>query len=114
MIGIPLMFMCLTYTGDLLADAFISGYSKMVNCTYRLVCGSRLKNCLPEQARRSFEQTDVKKKRQILLSFIIHLFDLVRSRRLTSRADRSYISCTCFVYSHGCIIICSMGKLACT
>ena len=61
MIGIPLMFMCLTYTGDLLADAFISGYSKMVNCTYRLVCGSRLKNCLPEQARRSFEQTDVKK-----------------------------------------------------
>ncbi|CAF0854241.1 unnamed protein product [Rotaria sordida] len=58
MIGIPLMFMCLTYTGDLLADAFISGYSKMVNCLYRQICRGRLKNCLPDDTRRSFEQPD--------------------------------------------------------
>jgi hypothetical protein len=60
MFGIPLMFMCLTYTGDLLADAFISGYSKMVNCIYRLVCRGRLKHFLPDDARRSFEQPDVR------------------------------------------------------
>ncbi|CAF1153553.1 unnamed protein product [Rotaria sp. Silwood1] len=58
MIGIPLMFMCLTYTGDLLADAFISGYSKMVNFLYRQICRGRLKNCLPDDTRRSFEQPD--------------------------------------------------------
>jgi hypothetical protein len=61
MIGIPLMFMCLTYTGDLLADAFISGYSKMVNCFYRQICRGRLKDCLPEESRRSFEQPDVRR-----------------------------------------------------
>ena len=61
MIGIPLMFMCLTYTGDLLADAFISGYSKMVNFIYRQICRGRLKNCVPDEARRSFEQPDVRK-----------------------------------------------------
>jgi len=60
MFGIPLMFMCLTYTGDLLADAFISGYSKMVNCICRIVCRGRLRNCLPDDARRSFEQPDVR------------------------------------------------------
>jgi len=60
MIGIPLMFMCLTYTGDLLADAFIFGYSKMVNCVYRIVCRGRLKKCLPDDTRRSFEQPDVR------------------------------------------------------
>ena len=59
MIGIPLMFMCLTYTGDLLADAFISGYSKMINFVYRLICRGRLKNCVPDETRRSFEQPDV-------------------------------------------------------
>ena len=59
MIGIPLMFMCLTYTGDLLADAFISGYSKMINCVYRQICRGRLKNCVPDETRRSFEQPDV-------------------------------------------------------
>ncbi|CAF3143707.1 unnamed protein product [Rotaria socialis] len=58
MIGIPLMFMCLTYTGDLLADAFISGYSKMVNFICRQICRGQLKNCLPDDTRRSFEQPD--------------------------------------------------------
>ncbi|CAF1160534.1 unnamed protein product [Adineta ricciae] len=58
MIGIPLMFMCLTYTGDLLADAFISGYSKLVNFMYRKICRGRLKKCVPDDARRSFEQGD--------------------------------------------------------
>jgi hypothetical protein len=61
MIGIPLMFMCLTYTGDLLADAFISGYSKMVNCVSRLICRGCLKSFLPHEARRSFEQADVRR-----------------------------------------------------
>ena len=59
MFGIPLMFMCLTYTGDLLADAFISGYSRMINCFYRLICRGRLRNCVPAETRRSFEQPDV-------------------------------------------------------
>lgn len=62
MIGIPLMFMCLTYTGDLLADAFISGYSKLVNFMYRKICRGRLKKCLPDDTRRSFEQADVSKR----------------------------------------------------
>jgi hypothetical protein len=61
MIGIPLMFMCLTYTGDLLADAFISGYSKMVNFICRQMCRGRLKDCIPEDTRQSFEQGDVSK-----------------------------------------------------
>jgi hypothetical protein len=68
MIGIPLMFMCLTYTGDLLADAFISVYSKMVNCICRLVCRGPLKNCLPAEARQSFEQPNVR----IFLSNLIN------------------------------------------
>ncbi len=59
MFGIPLMFMCLTYTGDLLADAFISLYSKMVNFFYRQLCRGRMKDCLPPDARQSFEQPDV-------------------------------------------------------
>ncbi len=53
------MFMCLTYTGDLLADAFIYVYSKMINFLYRQVCRGKLKACLSDDARRSFEQPDV-------------------------------------------------------
>jgi len=59
MVGIPLMFMCLTYTGDLLADAFISVYSKMVNFFYRQLCRGRIKAFLPLDLRQSFEQPDV-------------------------------------------------------
>ena len=66
MIGIPLMFMCLTYTGDLLADAFISGYSKMVNFIYRQVCRGPFRRCLPTSARRSFEQPDVRTSSSII------------------------------------------------
>ena len=51
------MFMCLTYTGDLLADAFISGYSKIVNCFCRHICRGKLKQYLNE--RDSLEQADV-------------------------------------------------------
>jgi hypothetical protein len=58
MFGIPLMFMCLTYTGDLLADGFISVYSKMVNLLSRLVCRRRMRKFLPFEGRH-FEQTDV-------------------------------------------------------
>lgn len=61
--------MCLTYTGDLLADAFISGYSKMVNFIYRQICRGRLKNCVPDETRRSFEQQDV---RQLFPSNLMH------------------------------------------
>jgi hypothetical protein len=60
MFGIPLMFMCLTYTGDLLADAFISIYSKMVNFFCRQLCRGRLKAYLPDSARQSFEQPEVR------------------------------------------------------
>ena len=59
MFGIPLMFMCLTYTGDLLADAFISGYSKMVNFFVRQLCRGKLKNCIKDESRFNFEQPDV-------------------------------------------------------
>ncbi|CAF0806099.1 unnamed protein product, partial [Didymodactylos carnosus] len=58
MIGIPLMFMCLTYTGDLLADAFISGYSKLVNFAMKRLCRGRLKVFMPVNTRRSFEQPE--------------------------------------------------------
>ncbi|CAF0966021.1 unnamed protein product [Adineta steineri] len=58
MIGIPLMFMCLTYTGDLLADAFISGYSRMINFVYRRICRGHLKDCIPDDTRQSFENPD--------------------------------------------------------
>lgn len=74
MIGIPLMFMCLTYTGDLLADAFISGYSKMVNLIYRQICRGRLRRCLTVETRRSFDQPDVKISFRIeFLSFCLSL-----------------------------------------
>jgi hypothetical protein len=79
MIGIPLMFMCLTYTGDLLADAFISGYSKMVNFFYRLICRGRLKNCVPDETRRSFEQPDVRIF-CLLFRFIYFVFSLKMTR----------------------------------
>ena len=75
MFGIPLMFMCLTYTGDLLADAFISVYSKIVNLICRQICRGRLKDCLPDDGRQSFEQTDVKNV-FFCFSFFI-LFSLV-------------------------------------
>ncbi len=60
MFGIPLMFMCLTYTGDLLADAFISVYTKMIKFFYRQLCRGRLKTRLPLDGRQSFEQTEVR------------------------------------------------------
>lgn len=59
MFGIPLMFMCLTYTGDLLADAFISGYSKLINFICRQLCNGTFKNCLSAKKRRNFEQPEV-------------------------------------------------------
>jgi hypothetical protein len=59
MFGIPLMFMCLTYTGDLLADGFISVYSKIVNFIRRQLRRGRIKACLPHSARQNFEQHDV-------------------------------------------------------
>lgn len=62
MFGIPLMFMCLTYTGDLLADAFISGYSKIVNFVIRRICRRRLKSCLSYDGQHSLEHPDVRKK----------------------------------------------------
>ncbi|CAF3488926.1 unnamed protein product, partial [Rotaria sp. Silwood1] len=58
MFGIPLMFMCLTYTGDLLADAFITCYSKMVNFIYRHICYRQLNSSLDFKRRKSFEQPD--------------------------------------------------------
>ncbi|CAF0985054.1 unnamed protein product [Adineta steineri] len=58
MIGIPLMFMCLTYTGDLLADAFITSYSKMVNFFYRQFCRTRLVRCLSYDIDQNFDHTD--------------------------------------------------------
>lgn len=77
MIGIPLMFMCLTYTGDLLADAFISGYSKMVNFFCRQICRGRFKSCLPDEARQSFEQPEVRiNLHEILFSCFIFQFSL--------------------------------------
>jgi len=59
MFGIPLMFMCLTYTGDLLADVFILIYSKMVNCVYRQLCRGPFKSCLSANTRRNLEQPNV-------------------------------------------------------
>ena len=63
MFGIPLMFMCLTYTGDLLADAFISLYSKIVNCISRQFYRDRMNACSPSSTRQSFEQTDVSEEK---------------------------------------------------
>ncbi len=82
MIGIPLMFMCLTYTGDLLADAFISGYSKVVNCIYRRICPGRLKNCLTEEARRNFEQTDVRRSFSSMIESLILIDFSLKLKRL--------------------------------
>ncbi|CAF0995578.1 unnamed protein product [Adineta ricciae] len=58
MFGIPLMFMCLTYTGDLLADAFISGYSKMVNFFCRRLCCGRLIPWLSNTPQPNFVESD--------------------------------------------------------
>jgi hypothetical protein len=43
MIGIPLMFMCLTNTGDLLAEIFITGYSKCIKFITKRLCRHKLK-----------------------------------------------------------------------
>ena len=43
MIGIPLMFMCLTNTGDLLAEVFITTYTKCIRFLYRRLCKHKLK-----------------------------------------------------------------------
>ncbi|CAF0710376.1 unnamed protein product [Brachionus calyciflorus] len=43
MIGIPLMFMCLTNTGDLLAELFIISYSKCIRFFYRRIFKHKLK-----------------------------------------------------------------------
>jgi hypothetical protein len=74
MFGIPLMFMCLTYTGDLLADVFISLYSKMVNFIYRQICRGRMKTYIPYYARKSFEQPDVKKSSDFFVRNFIESF----------------------------------------
>lgn len=66
------MFMCLTHTGDLLADAFISGYSKIVNFFYRKICRNKFQRCLTD--RESFEHTDVIRS---LLVLIFHPFVLL-------------------------------------
>jgi hypothetical protein len=43
MIGIPLMFMCLTNTGDLLAELFINLYSKTIRFIYKRICRTKLR-----------------------------------------------------------------------
>ena len=43
MIGIPLMFMCLTNTGDLLAELFINSYSKTIRFIYKRLCKAKLR-----------------------------------------------------------------------
>ena len=43
MIGIPLMFMCLTQTGDLLAELFINLYTKTIRFFYRRLCRHKLR-----------------------------------------------------------------------
>ena len=43
MIGIPLMFMCLTNTGDLLDEVFITTYTKCIRFLYRRLCKHKLK-----------------------------------------------------------------------
>ena len=43
MIGIPLMFMCLTNTGDLLAELFIATYSKCIRFFNRRLCKHKLR-----------------------------------------------------------------------
>jgi hypothetical protein len=82
MFGIPLMFMCLTYTGDLLADAFISVYSSIVNFFYRQLCRGRLKKYIPDEARQSFEQPDVRSLFFVIFSFFNLLFSSLSAKRL--------------------------------
>lgn len=60
------MFMCLTYTGDLLADGFISVYSKMVNFLYRQFQHNRMKVYVPPGSRQSFEHPDVRSSSSLL------------------------------------------------
>ena len=43
LIGIPLFIMCLTNTGDLLAEILITCYSKTVKFIAKLLCKSKLK-----------------------------------------------------------------------
>lgn len=43
MIGIPLMFMCLTNTGDLLAELFITSYSSCIRFFYKRIFKNKLK-----------------------------------------------------------------------
>ena len=43
MIGIPLMFMCLNNTGDLLAEIFITTYTKSIRFFSKKLCKNKLK-----------------------------------------------------------------------
>lgn len=62
MIGIPLMFMCLTNTGDLLAEIFISCYTTCIKFITKRLCKHKLK--MPYSATKYQEN-----KQEILTEF---------------------------------------------
>lgn len=117
MFGIPLMFMCLTYTGDLLADAFISLYSKIVNFVYKQICQNIFRKFLPYNTRKSLSNSNVKSTFSYLsflfLKLLFELNFIERTRRNTTCTHSRDVGCSCFVHRHGRIVIRTMGGLVC-
>ena len=66
MIGIPLMFMCLTNTGDLLAELFIISYSKCIRFLYKRLFRHKLK--MPYSASK-FQENKEEMVKNIFLKF---------------------------------------------
>ncbi len=68
-IGIPLMLMCLTNTGDLLADIFITTYTKCIRFFSKRLCRNKLK--MPYSASRFNENKQEMVKINLNLRFFL-------------------------------------------
>jgi hypothetical protein len=71
MIGIPLMFMCLTNTGDLLAEVFITTYSKCIRFFYRRLFRHKLKMPYSSAKFQENKQEIVKNKIDFFIQLLL-------------------------------------------
>ena len=104
MFGIPIMIMCLTNTGDLLAFFFIKYYSWTIHRFRRMIDRRRCRR------RKATSQVNLDQNNFTLKKLVFFKF-LERRTNYSTRSDRCNFRCSRALYCRWCDFIFTLGRL---